>query len=113
MPMGTELDNSSFIAEIRGMREDFRRVSEQLGALTAEVKHLAHSQEQTLGFGERIRSLETEVINIKAALQSEEDARLSSERSASTERRWVISLLVPTMLGLLLAVWQTLQKGHP
>ena len=76
--------------EIGGMREDFRRVSVELGALATEVRLLTQAQEATKTHSERLARLETEVQNVKADMQS-----------ANTERRWIIGVLVAGALALI------------
>lgn len=75
--------------EIRGMREDFRKVSVELGGLTSEVKHLAEASEKTQGYGERIAKLEERAFAFDARLQS-----------SDTERRWIIGLLIGSVLSI-------------
>ncbi len=81
---------NKLLDELKGMREDFRRVSTEVAGLAVEVKHLAEDLHETKGHGERIRGLETDVSNLKA-----------NEQSAATERRWIISLLAGSILSIL------------
>jgi hypothetical protein len=76
--------------ELRGMRDDFRKVSSEVAALTVEVKHLAADMSDTRGHGERIKALETDVSNLKAR-----------DESAATERRWIIGMLVSGALVII------------
>lgn len=79
------------------MRDDFRKVSVDIGSLTSEVKHLAEASEKTQGYGERLAKLEERASSVEARLQS-----------SDTERRWIIGVLIGTALsivGLLIGVF--------
>jgi hypothetical protein len=90
MPVGIGDLEDRLLDELRGMREDFRKVSSDVSALAVEVKHLTEGLLETRGHGERIKALETEVSVLKAR-----------DESAATERRWIIGVLVTVGVALL------------
>ena len=109
MAVATEASNSALIAEMKGLREDLRSMTHEIGQMAGEVKHLARGQEQTAAYGERIRSLETDVANNKIIIANETADRMSAERSAATERRWVIATVlgvVLALIGFILTAWK-------
>ena len=77
------------LAELRNMHDELNGVRVEMAQLTEQVKAVARALEHTTNHGERIRALETEVFNLRAA-----------QRSAATERRWVIGTVITLFLGL-------------
>lgn len=85
--------------EIRPLRDEMRHLTESVASLKESMIHVLRSTEITAQYGERIRALEQDVKNLQA-----------DQRSAATERRWVIGLVVAVALAV---IGLMVQRGHP